>query len=219
MKFFDVGQEANGFIAIGQMATGFFALGQMATGFIAIGQLARGFIAIGMVTYGVVSIGMLGVGVGAMVGMVGAGGVRGGGLVLPLVPWPKPKPTYPAKTTVGALRQRGASGWVDVHVESDHDGNVSLRNEGVAIAAQIETGLRGAARAAGLSGGVPALAMLTSNGDGTFVCEKLMHVAPASGLGINMALAPLQLIGLLALAIGFWPVVAMPIIEALFTGP
>ena len=42
MRFFDIGQEAHGFIAVGQIATGVFAFGQMATGFVAVGQLARG---------------------------------------------------------------------------------------------------------------------------------------------------------------------------------
>jgi hypothetical protein len=219
MKFFDVGQEANGFIAIGQMATGFIAIGQLATGFIAIGQLARGFFAVGMLTYGVVSIGMLGVGIGAMTGMLGLGGTRMAGLVLPLVPWPAPKPKYPQTTPLGSIRQQNANGWVPVQIETDHDGNVMLRHEGLKLAAEIETGLRGAARAVGVSGGVPALALLVANGDGTYLCRKLMHMAPRQGLGINLALAPFQIALLIVLAIGFWPLVAMPIVEALFVTP
>lgn len=216
MKFFDVGQEAHGFIAIGQLATGFFAFGQVATGVIAIGQLARGFIAVGMLSFGVVSVGMLGIGLGATVAMLGVGGTRIAGGVLPLVPWPAPKPAYPQTTSPSSIRQQGANGWVRVQVESDHEGNVSLRHEGIALAAQIETGLRGAARAAGLSGGVPALALLVANGDGTFLCRKLMHVIAPRGHGINLTLAPLQLVGLIVLAVAFWPLVAMPIVEALF---
>lgn len=76
MKFFDVGQEAEGFIAIGQVATGVIAIGQVATGVIAIGQLARGVIAIGQLAVGVVAFGQ---GVAALTyggGMVGIAGVR-----------------------------------------------------------------------------------------------------------------------------------------------
>lgn len=219
MKFFDVGQEANGFIAIGQMATGFFALGQMATGVIAIGQLARGFIAIGMLTYGVVSIGMIGVGIGAMTGMIGLAGTRVAGGILPLLPWPAPKPQYPGTTPLGSIRQQSSNGWVPVHVETAHDGTVTLRHEGLKVNAEIAVPLRGAARALGLNGGNTALALLVANGDGSFVCKKLMHVEPTKGLGINLALAPFQLLALVLIILGFWPLVAMPIVECLFVTP
>lgn len=219
MKFFDVGQEAHGFIAIGQMATGFLAIGQLATGVIAIGQLARGFFAVGMLAYGVVTVGMLGVGIGAMAGMLGLGGTRLAGGILPLVPWPAPEPKYPGQTPLSSLRQQNSNGWVPVHVEMEPSGDIALRHEGLKIPATLEVGLRGAARAQGASGGVPALALLVANGDGTYVCRKLMHVVKRNGLGINLALAPLQLGVLLVLAVAFWPLVAMPIVEALFVGP
>jgi len=76
VKFFDAGQEAEGFIAIGQMATGVIAIGQLATGVIAIGQLARGVIAIGQLAVGVVAFGQLAVALTYGGGMIGLAGVR-----------------------------------------------------------------------------------------------------------------------------------------------
>ncbi len=77
-----VGQEATGVIAIGQQATGVIAIGQLATGVIAVGQLARGVIVIGQLAVGVVSFGQLAVGLGWVGGMLGAGAVRGPGLLV-----------------------------------------------------------------------------------------------------------------------------------------
>lgn len=76
MKFFDVGQEAEGFIAFGQQATGVIAVGQLATGVIAIGQLARGFVVIGQLAVGVLAFGQLAVSLLWGGGMVGLAGIR-----------------------------------------------------------------------------------------------------------------------------------------------
>lgn len=76
MKFFDAGQEAQGFIAVGQMATGVIAIGQLATGVIAIGQLARGVIVIGQLAVGVVAFGQLIAALTYGGGMVGLAGIR-----------------------------------------------------------------------------------------------------------------------------------------------
>jgi hypothetical protein len=57
VKVFDVGSEAEGFIAIGQQATGVIAIGQLATGVVAIGQLARGVIVLGQLAIGVLAFG------------------------------------------------------------------------------------------------------------------------------------------------------------------
>lgn len=104
MRFFAIGQQAEGFIAIGQEATGVIAIGQLATGVIAIGQVARGVIAVGMASFGLFSLGMLSVGLVYAVGMLGAGGRAGPGAILPLVPVPRPR-----ATPRGAVPARGAA--------------------------------------------------------------------------------------------------------------
>ena len=96
IKWFDVGQEAVGFVAIGQIATGVIAVGQGATGFIAIGQLARGVFVVGQLAYGVVAIGQLAVGVALTGGMVGVGARKWFGWILALLPRrsrPQPQPS------------------------------------------------------------------------------------------------------------------------------
>ena len=96
IKWFDVGQEAVGFVAIGQVATGVIAIGQGATGFIAIGQLARGVFVVGQLAYGIVVIGQLAFGVTLGGGMVGLAARKWFGWILPLLPgparpWPEPQ--------------------------------------------------------------------------------------------------------------------------------
>ena len=86
MDFVDVSEHAHGFIAIGQEARGIIAIGQVATGVIAIGQGAHGIIAIGQLAVGLVGWGQLGLGIFSAAGMVGAGGRRMLGVVVPLVP-------------------------------------------------------------------------------------------------------------------------------------
>ncbi len=76
MKFFDVGQEAHGFIAIGQLATGVIAIGQLATGLVAIGQLARGVFVIGQLAIGVVAFAQVPAALTYGGGMVGLAGIR-----------------------------------------------------------------------------------------------------------------------------------------------
>lgn len=76
MKIFDIGQEAEGFIAIGQLATGVIAIGQLATGVIAVGQLARGVIAVGQGAVGVLAFGQIVFALFYGGGMLGLAGIR-----------------------------------------------------------------------------------------------------------------------------------------------
>lgn len=113
MKFFDAGQDAQGFIAVGQMATGVIAIGQLATGVIAIGQLARGVIVIGQLAVGVVAFGQLAIALTYGGGMVGLAGVRIRqallvyGIAGSSDPWPRGR-RYPWFAPVDWKRTRGA---------------------------------------------------------------------------------------------------------------
>lgn len=111
MRFFDMGQEANGFIAVGQIATGVFAFGQMATGVVAVGQVARGVFVVGQGAIGVVCLGMGSAGLAVSVGMVGVGG-RGLGLVLPLTPSLGPSYALPELVSPATLSAEKDEGWV-----------------------------------------------------------------------------------------------------------
>ena len=69
---------------------------------------------------------------------------------------------------------------------------------------------------------IVVMLVLTQLSVGAFAVERAVRETLPESLArvLGNAHAPFALaIGLLALAIGFWPVVAMPIIEALFTGP
>jgi hypothetical protein len=111
----DVGQHAHGVIAIGQIATGVIAVGQVATGVIAIGQIARGAIAIGMGAIGLFAWGMAAVALFRASGFVGLGGMRGFGLVLPLVPDLGTERAPPPLTTLDKLySSRMWAGWIEL---------------------------------------------------------------------------------------------------------
>ncbi len=115
MRFFDIGQEASGFIAIGQEAVGFIAIGQLAVGFIAIGQLARGVFVVGQLAVGVVAVGQLAVGVWGGVGMVTIAGrwVKGIGVAI----WPRPDgPKLPKAISLEEVRA-GQPGFVRLKVQ------------------------------------------------------------------------------------------------------
>ena len=86
VRWFAVGQEANGVIALGQFATGVIAIGQIATGVIAIGQVARGVVAVGQLALGVVTFAMVSAAVLWAGGMVGIAARAGLGFVLGLLP-------------------------------------------------------------------------------------------------------------------------------------
>lgn len=109
MRWFDVGQEAEGVIAIGQQATGVIAIGQLALGVVAIGQLARGVIVIGQLGIGVVTVGQLPLGVVWSAGMVGVGGTSPGWLVLSLLPRRKAVADSPYAILAGG-RARASTG-------------------------------------------------------------------------------------------------------------
>ncbi len=109
MRFLDVGQEANGFIAIGQFATGVFAFGQVAHGVVAVGQLAFGGIAIGQLAVGGFTLGMGSAGLYYALGMIGLGG-RGRGLIVPLLPGLGAPKKAPEVETHAALSQQRRAG-------------------------------------------------------------------------------------------------------------
>ncbi len=110
MRFFAVGERAEGVIAIGGEAVGIVAIGQFATGFLAIGQLARGVIAIGQLAVGVFAIGQLALGLTFCVAMLGAGG-RALGIVLPIVPVPPRRKKIPQLHDLAHARTQG-SAWL-----------------------------------------------------------------------------------------------------------
>jgi hypothetical protein len=118
MKFFDAGDHATGIIAVGQQATGVFAFGQMATGVVAVGQLARGGFVIGQLAFGLVGWGQCGVGVYQAAGMVGIGGRRGLGLVIPLVPSLGRPRVLPEAAPLAAV-EAGHDGWVEADLAQD----------------------------------------------------------------------------------------------------
>lgn len=220
MRFFAIGQQAEGFIAIGQEATGVFAFGQMATGVIAIGQLARGVIAIGQLSFGVFSIGMLSFGLIQSHGL-GAGGRAGKGLILPLVPVPRKRAKLPERTTLDAIRRSGREGWLDVVIRMAGNGLPQLTYQGQPLdATLVRTLIGGAGMHAKLGGN--ALALVVPEAAGLRV-TRLMAI-PVAGLG-GPVVAILQLIVLAVLCAAYWEMVlvdlgdfAVRVLRAILTG-
>lgn len=212
MRFFDVGQRAEGFIAIGQEATGVFALGQVATGVIAIGQLARGVIAIGQLSFGLVSVGMLSFGLVVSFGL-GMGGRAGWGLVLPLVPAPRARAQLPERTTLDAIVRSRSPGWIDVMIRAGERG-AELVHQGSLVPAELAKTLRRAAHnhATFLKG--PALAHVVPAAEGLRV-TRLMANPNAAG-GFNPIVVAVQIVALGVLAGAYWELVLVPLGDMLF---
>ncbi len=138
VRVIDVGQHAHGFIAIGQTATGVIAIGQLATGVIAIGQIARGGIAIGMGAIGLFAWGMAAVGLFRAGGLVGIGGTKGIGLIVPLVPDLGAERSPPTLTTLAQLyASRSWAGWIQLDLRMI-DGQPAFAHAGSPIALEIE---------------------------------------------------------------------------------
>lgn len=108
LRWFDVGEEAQGVIAIGARATGVIAIGQLATGVIAIGQVARGVFCVGQLAAGMVVLGQLSFGVTFNAAMLGVGGTSPGWFVLPLFDRRR-GPLAQLGEPVGALRLLGVA--------------------------------------------------------------------------------------------------------------
>lgn len=199
MKFFDAGDNATGFIAVGQMATGFFALGQMATGVIAIGQLARGGIAIGQLAVGLIGWGQCGAGIFSAAGMVGVGGRRPLGIVLPLVPYIGRPRVMPVGVPFEAVFS-GCEGWVEVDLGRDSFG-LGLFLNGQRLPVKLDRRLqRGCYEIT--SAGPRRVRAWTRRIGPTLVCQRIANDPPRPYQKPTFkALAAAQLAGLLVLGI------------------
>jgi hypothetical protein len=94
-------------------ATGILAIGQAA-----IGQLARGGFAVGQLAFGLVGWGQCSGGIFQAAGMVGVGGRRGLGGILPLVPTLGRPRILPEATPFAAIAA-GGDGWIEVQLAED----------------------------------------------------------------------------------------------------
>lgn len=203
MRFFDVGQRAEGVIAIGQEATGIFALGQIATGVIAIGQLARGVVAIGQLSIGMVSVGMLSFGLVHSSGL-GAGGRSGPGLVLPLVPVPRKRATLPERTTLESIRASGTEGWIDVTVQRSAIGTAEILHQGAPLATRLAPKRMVGVQTFARLGGGAAIALVVPSSSGPTITRIM---ANPNARAFNPILAAIQIVLLAALALGYWELV------------
>lgn len=216
MKFFDIGQEATGFIAVGQIATGVIAIGQMATGVIAIGQLARGVVAVGMGAFGIVSVGMLAGGVVQATGMIGIAGMRGKGIVVPLMPFPRYTPFQivpAAKLFAGR-----APGFIRAYLTLDRDNTPALSEAGQVLPVDVAVELRQAARARAASSETSVVAYVEPSRErgGAWVAERLIGVPNIAGsLPLKLFIWALCFAALSGLSVAFYELVALPLLEAL----
>ena len=198
MRFFAVGQEAEGFIALGQVATGVIAIGQLATGVIAIGQVARGVVAVGMAAFGIVSVGMLSGGLVFAAGMLGVGG-RGLGLVLPVVPAPRRRPKLPELIPLEAIRASGRQGWIAAKLRSAANGQPELVQQGVALPVTLAGSL--VAQAVNHAAiGSDVIARVVPKGDALRV--EQMKLVPVAGVGWFWRVVQVAL--LVVLAYAYW---------------
>lgn len=175
MDFVDVGQHAKGFIAIGQEAQGIIAIGQVATGVIAIGQLARGCFALGQLGFGFIGWGQLGLGILHAAGMVGAGGKRGIGGIIPLVPSLGRRRVPPQTTTLAAVHASG-SGWIEADLAEDATG-LGLWQSGQRLPVKIDARLQAGARAL-LGAGPRRVWAFTRRFGEVLACERIVHDPP-----------------------------------------
>jgi hypothetical protein len=213
MKFFDTGQHAMGFIAIGQEATGVIAIGQVAVGVIAIGQMARGVFTIGQLAYGFIGWGQLGVGLLHAAGMVGAGGRRGIGGIVPLVP-SLGKPRMPPQTTTLQAVHQGAPGWLALDLARDQLG-LGLYENGYRLPIKLDRRLQ--SKAFEISAAGPRRVWASTSRVGPLlVCDRLVYEPPRPYQQSSwFALGGLQLAGLLAVAIGWWLVAGNELVNVL----
>lgn len=218
MRFFDVGQEANGFIAVGQVATGFIAIGQLATGVIAIGQVARGVFCVGMGSFGLFSIGMTTIGVVSGAGMIGISGVYSRGVVFSLFPFlPRRRKVPPSSDYEAVSRGRVTEGWVEAEIARGPDGKPALKRRGEAVPARFVVELTRAAESAA-ENDTRVFAHLVWRGQ-ELVCDRL-HERPTSPLlsPALLVVSAARVVALVAVVIAFYELVGMPIIESV-AGP
>lgn len=209
-----IGQEAQGVLAIGQLATGIVAIGQMATGVIAVGQVARGFVAVGMVSIGLFPVGMLAVGVFAARALIGAAALGGKLAVAPLMPFPRMNPYGIRKPD--ELVQSGQAGFVFAQLAMGGDRVPRLLDEqGRELPAQVATDLLEAARTRASGSTRHVLAYLEPEPRGrTFVAQRLVAVPEgAASLPVRLAIWTASLGALLAIMVGFYATVVLPLVE------
>ena len=198
MDFVDVSEHAHGFIAIGQEARGIIAIGQVATGVIAIGQGAHGIIAIGQLAVGLVGWGQVGLGIFSAAGMVGAGGRRMLGIVVPLVPSIGRPVILPEAAPLNAVLA-GGEGWLDVELARDAVG-LGLFSDGHRLPVKLDRRLQtqGAALA---SDGSKRVRAYTRRLAGTLVCDRIAYAPERPYERKSFATRALfQLVGLVAVA-------------------
>lgn len=225
IQFFAVGQEATGVIAIGQMATGVVAIGQMATGVIAIGQLSRGVVAVGMLSVGLVSVGMLSFGLVYCIGMLGAGGMRGPGFVVPLVPILPKRPKLPGLGSLAAIREGRGAGWLRgllQRTEAAAGFRVSggdrfaLATEGQVLPLDVPSALtEGAATAADER--LDVVALVERSGDGVLAVRRLMRAGSGKITPQWLGIAAAQLLGLTVGAYFYFQFVVVDLVDMLIT--
>ncbi|MFT3775708.1 MAG: hypothetical protein QM820_60955 [Minicystis sp.] len=197
MKFFDAGDNATGIIAVGQHATGFFALGQMATGVIAVGQLARGGIAIGQLAVGLVGWGQVGVGIFSAAGMVGIGGRRPLGIVLPLVPSIGRPRVLPSAVPLPAAEASGG-GWIEADLARD-DLGLGIFQNGQRLPVKLDRRLQKRGYEITAEGPRRVRAYVVRLG-AVSVCERIAHEPPRPYQKKSFtAIAAAQLVALLVL--------------------
>lgn len=209
VRFFDVGDQAEGVIALGQFATGVIAIGQVATGVIAIGQVARGVLAVGQGAVGIFAFGQGSLGAYYAVGMIGLGG-RGFGIVLPLIPSLGARfdePDTAPLASYGSGEQ--AEGWARARLVPTEEG-VAVATEGGRISeARLDIALKGTAEAAVNTD----VLVYVRRGEDGLVVDKIRKL-PASRLRQPMwwFLWSLQLLGLVVLCGAAWVLALWPVV-------
>lgn len=212
-RWFDVGQEAEGFIAIGQMATGVIAIGQMAHGVIAIGQVARGVVAIGQVSLGIFTVGMASAGVVYTVALVGVAGVAGPGLVIPLVPTLPKRPRFPSTVSAAALRAGTVvAGWLRIRLEPLGKDDLRVLHDREELPVRFARRLWDTARSRA-SGSQQRVLAFIERRDDELICSRLMDIPRRKRIGCVLSL--IQFGALCGLCVAFWIGVVLPLAQAL----
>jgi hypothetical protein len=203
MKFFDAGDQAEGFIAVGQVATGFIAIGQMATGVIAIGQMARGVIAIGQLGIGFIGWGQAGVGIFHAAGMLGVGGRRGIGGILQLVPTIG-RPRVPPEASHVHMVNQGKPGWLMLDLQRDQLG-LGLYEGGLRTPIKIDRRALAGGMKITADGPVRVWAF-TKRAGSVLVCERIAHVPPRPYQKKSfLPIAAAQVVLMFVLGAVYWP--------------
>ncbi|MBC7172599.1 MAG: hypothetical protein H5U40_09245 [Polyangiaceae bacterium] len=159
-------------------------------------------------------MGMATVGVISGAGMLGLSGVGTKGAVLPLFPFLPLRRKLPrAFDYEDVVQGRIASGWVEAEIVRGNDGRPALGRDGAAMPARLAIELTRAAETVA-SRGARVFAHLSHRDEG-LVCDRL-HERPTSALvsPTMLAMYVVRVLALVGLVIGFYEVVAMPLVES-----